>query len=180
MKSSYIVFGLIKAHTPISRQSSNFVLRLQLVHFYLLYKENNKKIWSPLLIYFKVCPYWVYFIARFSKTSLFLGSWINMIDVWPQSRCRPLWPIFHGPVILSYILKTISCMNIIVWDYGSVWLDIWPLWPIFHAPVLFSCTANTFWCISVIFSDNVTVWPKFCPLSKYVNVTYILWSSDFA
>ena len=27
--------------------------------------------------------------------------------------------IFHGPVILPYILKTI-CMNIILWDYESV------------------------------------------------------------
>ena len=29
--------------------------------------------------------------------------------IWPQSKCRSLWPIFHGPVILPYmyILKTI-------------------------------------------------------------------------
>ena len=36
------------------------------------------------------------------------------------------WPIFHGPAILPYILKTIWCMNIILWDYESVWHDIWP------------------------------------------------------
>ena len=52
------------------------------------------------------------------------------------------WPIFHGPLILLYILKTIWCMNIILWDYESVWHDIWPqnkcrsLWPIFHGPVI--------------------------------------------
>ena len=28
-------------------------------------------------------------------------------------------PIFHGPVILPYILKTILCMNTIIWDYES-------------------------------------------------------------
>ena len=28
-------------------------------------------------------------------------------DAWPKNKCRSLWPIFHGPVILSFILKTI-------------------------------------------------------------------------
>ena len=27
---------------------------------------------------------------------------------------------------MPYILKTIWCMNIILWDYESVWPDIWP------------------------------------------------------
>ena len=27
-------------------------------------------------------------------------------------KCRSVWPIFHGSVILPYILKTIGCMNI--------------------------------------------------------------------
>ena len=52
------------------------------------------------------------------------------------------WPMFHGPVILPYILKTIWCMNFILRDYESVWHNIWPqnkcrsLWPIFHGPVI--------------------------------------------
>ena len=37
-------------------------------------------------------------------------------SVWPdvrsQNKSRSLWPIFHGPVILPYILKTIWCMYI--------------------------------------------------------------------
>ena len=36
---------------------------------------------------------------------------------WPKSKCRSLWPIFHGPVILCYIFKTIWCITIIFWDY---------------------------------------------------------------
>ena len=46
------------------------------------------------------------------------------------------WSIFHGPVILPYILMTIWCMNIIIWDYESVWPKVLPknkyrsLWPI--------------------------------------------------
>ena len=47
-------------------------------------------------------------------------------DVWPQSKRRSLWRIFHDPVNLRYILKNIWCMYIILWDYGSVWPDIWP------------------------------------------------------
>ena len=47
-------------------------------------------------------------------------------DVWPKNKCRSVWPIFHGPVILPYILKTVWCMNIILQDYESVWPDIWP------------------------------------------------------
>ena len=47
-------------------------------------------------------------------------------DVRPKNNCMSLWPIFHGPVILPYILKTVCCMNIILQDYESVWPDIWP------------------------------------------------------
>ena len=63
-------------------------------------------------------------------------------DVWPQNKCKSLWPIFHGPVILPYILKTIWYMNTILWNYESVWPDVWPknkcrsLWPIFHCPLI--------------------------------------------
>ena len=63
-------------------------------------------------------------------------------DTWPQNKCRSLWPIFHGPVTLCYILKTIWCVNIILGDYGSVWPDVWPqnkcisLLPIFHGPLI--------------------------------------------
>ena len=36
--------------------------------------------------------------------------------VWPQNKCRSLWHISHGPVILPCILKTIWYMNTILWD----------------------------------------------------------------
>ena len=69
-----------------------------------------------------------------------LVSW-RQFDVWtslfgimnqvyatsdPKYNCMSLWPIFHGPVILHYILKTIWYMNSILRDYASVWPDIWP------------------------------------------------------
>ena len=63
-------------------------------------------------------------------------------DIWLQNKFRSLWPVFHGPVILPYILKTIWCMNNILWDYELVWHKIWnqnkcrSLWPMFHGPVI--------------------------------------------
>ena len=36
-------------------------------------------------------------------------------DLWPQNKCRSLWPIIYGPVIFPFILKTVWCMNIIIW-----------------------------------------------------------------
>ena len=34
-----------------------------------------------------------------------------------MNKCRSPWPIFHGPLILPYILKTIWCMYIILSEY---------------------------------------------------------------
>ena len=57
------------------------------------------------------------------------------------------------PVILSYILKSISCMYIILWDYESVWPEVWPqnkcrsLWPIFYGPVIWPYLMNIIWCM---------------------------------
>ena len=40
-------------------------------------------------------------------------------------KWRSAWPIFQGPVILPYILKTSWCMNIILLDCESLWPDVW-------------------------------------------------------
>ena len=93
-------------------------------------------------------------------------------EVWPKNKCRSLWPLFHGLVILPCISK-IWYMNIIIRDYGSVWPDIWPknkcmsLWPIFHGPVILLYISKTIWWMNVIFSDNETGWPKLWPQNKY-------------
>ena len=82
-------------------------------------------------------------------------------DIWPQNECRSLWPIFHGPVILSYILKSICCMNIILWDYESVWYDIWPknkcrsLRPIFHGAMILLYILKIIWYMNTILRDSV-------------------------
>ena len=79
------------------------------------------------------------------------------------------WPIFHGPMILPYILKTIWCMNIIIWDYESVWPKVWPqnkyrsLWPIFHGPVILPYILKTIWCMYIILREYESVWPDVWP-----------------
>ena len=82
-------------------------------------------------------------------------------DVWPENKCRSLWPIFHGPVILT----TIWYMNTIFWDYESVWPDVWPqnicstLWPIFHGPVILPNILTTIKWLNIILWDYESVWP---------------------
>ena len=73
--------------------------------------------------------------------------------VWPQNKCRSLWPIFHGQVILPYILKTNRCMNVIIWEYVSVWPQnkYRSLWPIFYGPVILRYILKTIWCITSYF-----------------------------
>ena len=70
-----------------------------------------------------------------------------------QNKSRSLWPIFCGPVILPHILRTIWYMSTILWDYESVWPDVWPKnkctcrsrWPIFHVPLNLPCILKTLW-----------------------------------
>ena len=91
-------------------------------------------------------------------------------EVYPKHKCRSLWPIVHGPVILPYILKTIWYMDTILWDYESVWPDVWPknkcrsLWPIFHCSLIlpyifiFDGWMSYFWKMSQF---NTVQWSVF-------------------
>ena len=129
--------------------------------------------------------------------------WSVSPDIWPQSKCKSimvlragcgiwlylfliiaylftsLWPIFHGPVILPYILKTIWCMYIVLWDYESVWPKVWPqnksrsLWPIFYGPVILPCILGTILCINIIIWNYESVWPYIWPQNKCRSLTYV-------
>ena len=74
--------------------------------------------------------------------------------------------ICYGPVILRYVLKTIWCMNIIIWDYESVSPDVWPqskcksLRPILHGPVILPYILKTIWCMYILLWDYESVWPE--------------------
>ena len=91
-------------------------------------------------------------------------TWLNLVTLTCVScKWRSAWPIFHGSVILPYILNSIWCMNMIIWDNCSVWPDVWPqnklrsLWPIFHSSVILPYILMTtcIWCV------NMTVWVQF-------------------
>ena len=102
----------------------------------------------------------------------------SMTRHWPKNKCRSLWPIFHGPVIVPYTLKTISCMNVItcIWDYESVWPYAWPqnkgrsLLPIFHGPVILCYILKTIWCMNIILEDCGSVWPDVWPQNKCMSL----------
>ena len=110
-----------------------------------------------------------------------------------------MWPIFHGPVTLSYISKTIWCMIVIFSDNETVWPKLWrqskykSTWPIFHGLMIL----HNFWLplttlsgmlvVSSLFADWAILGfailyrnSRFCISSICRSVTYILWSSDFA
>ena len=103
---------------------------------------------------------------------LSLGLWISMIRCMTLNKCRSLWPIFHGPVVLPYILKTDWCINIMLREYQSVWPNIWPQnkcrspWPIFHFPLIFLIPFKSVWCMNIILWDYEIVWHDIWPKNK--------------
>ena len=168
-------------------RSSDFALKTIWYMYIILseYESERPDVWPQNIghcdLYFMV--QWLCLTPWIFHVRLVI-SCINIIicdygsvwpDAWPQNKWS-LWPIFHGPVILCYILKTIWCMNIILEDYGSVWLDIWPLnkcmslWPIFHGSLILPYISKTIWWMSVIFSDNETVLHKLWPQTKYRSI----------
>ena len=61
-----------------------------------------------------ICPLsWRLFVILSDYESV----WHN---IWPRNKCRSLWLIFHGPVILPYILNSIWWMNVILLENESV------------------------------------------------------------
>ena len=106
----------------------------------------------------------------------YADSWSDIaqpcdMDLWIL-KWRSAWHIFHDPVILPYILKTIWYMNIILWDYKSVWPYVWPhnkcrsLWPIFNGPVILPYILKIIWCMNIIPWDYESVWPNVRPQNK--------------
>ena len=66
------------------------------------------------------------------------------------------WPTLHGPLILSYILKTIWLINVVLelliqWDY-KYWTETIYVCqgPIFHGPVILPYILKTIWWTNVI------------------------------
>ena len=70
--------------------------------------------------------YDLYFMVHWICLNILKTVWcMNIIlwdyeSVWPQNKCRSLWPLVHGPVILLYILNNIWWMTIIILENQSV------------------------------------------------------------
>ena len=90
-------------------------------------------------------------------------------DVWPQSKCRSLWPIFHGPMIWPHILKVIWCMNIFIWDYESLWPDVWAQINVGHCDLYFM--VHWFGLISWRLFD---VWTSLFGIMNHYDLTFDL------
>ena len=100
------------------------------------------------------------------------------IDLWVM-KWRSAWPIFHSPVILAYILKTISCMYIVLWDYESVWPEVWPQINVGHCDLYFTvqwfCLVSwRLWCMNVIIWYYESVWPNVWPQNNCRSLWPIL------
>ena len=83
----------------------------------------------------------------------------NIEPMWckdlPHKMYVGQWSTFHGPVILSYILKTIWWINTVLETLiqcDKYWTDIIYVgqWPIFHGPVILPYILKTFWWTNVI------------------------------
>ena len=105
-------------------------------------------------------------------TSFYLDYESVWPDAWSKNKYRSPWPIFHGPMILPYILTTIWCMYIILSEYESVRPDVWPqnkcrsMWPIFHGPVIVPYTLKASSCMNIIIWDYKSLWSDASPQNK--------------
>ena len=114
-------------------------------------------------------------------------------DVWPQNKCRSMWPIFHGPVTLSYNSKTIWCMSVIFSDNETVWPKLWPqskyksTWPIFHGLVILLYIFKIIWWMNIIvgmmdqcdtyidLTAYIGQWPIFCGPANLLHILKTIW-----
>ena len=106
----------------------------------------------------------LYFIVHW-----FLLSWrlwcMNIIiwdyeslwpNIWRQNKCRSLWLLFHVPVILPYITKTIWWMSVMFSDKETVWPKLWPqnkyrrTWHLFHGLVILLNIFKIIWWMNII------------------------------
>ena len=101
-----------------------------------------------------------------------------------------MWPIFRGPVILSYISKTIWCMSVIFSDSETVWPKLWPrskyksTWPIFHGLVILLNIFKIIWWMNIIVGISVPhtltllsicQWPIFYGPAILLHILKIIW-----
>ena len=97
--------------------------------------------------------------------TIYADSWSDIS--WPCDinlcvmNWRSAWPIFHDPVILPYILRTIWCMNITLWDNESS--KFRSQWPIIHVQWYIALRLEDYLMYEHHTSWNESVWPNLWP-----------------
>ena len=100
------------------------------------------------------CP--IFFKIIWCLSVIFSDNETVWPKLWPQSKYKSTWPIFHGLVILLNIFKIIWWMNIIVGKTGSVWHIDWLYQvyvgqrPIFYGPAILLHILKTIWWRNVV------------------------------
>ena len=122
----------------------------------------------------------MFFYFSVTKTT-WADSWLDFsqpcsIDL-RVMKWRSPWSILDSPVILPYILNTIWCMNIILWDSESVCsmfdlkINVRHFDLYFVVQWFFPFILNTIWGMNIILWDYESVWPDIWP----ENICRSLW-----
>ena len=126
----------------------NFDLKISWSSAFALYLEDCLIYEHPYLgLWISMTWHKMKVAVTFISWSIYFALYLEdclMYEHQPQSKGRSLWPVFHGPVILPYIFKTIWWMCVIFSDNKTLFLKLWPqnkyrsTWLIFHGLVIFS------------------------------------------
>ena len=85
-------------------------------------------------------------------------------EVWLWNKCRSHWPLFHSPMILPFILKSISCINtyfqIIVQYHPVLAQNKWHSDLYFTVQWLNFILWRIFWWVNIILLDYESVGPQ--------------------
>ena len=90
-------------------------------------------------------------------TSYFWDNKLVWHKDWPKNKYRSVGSVFHGPVILLYILKNVSWINIIVWDSESCDAMTDLMINVGHSDLYFMvhCTSEVQWfCLLVFYASK--------------------------
>ena len=136
-----------------------------------------------------VFPFVHLIICNFNLETAHAVCWSDLaqpcdIDLWVM-KWRSVWPIFHSPVI-DFQCILISCIYIILWDYESVWSEVWPQSNVGHYNLYFIVKwfGLISWMVFDVWTSLVWIMSQYDPeFDLKVNVGHfdlISWSSNFA
>ena len=124
------------------------------------------KIWDTFKKCFSSFLLWKQLIQKDGQT------WLSLVTLTCGSWSEGQHDLYFTVQWFCLISWRLWCMHIILWDYESVWPDVWPqnkcvsLWPIFYGPVILPGILKTIWCMHMIIWDYESVWPDVCPQNK--------------